>query len=243
MVTNQIERPPNTGVLVEYQVAKGRPVVNFAVGQPLGYLSSWPLFTLSHHLVVQYCAELVYPGRYFDRYAILGDDVCIADERVASKYHQIVSDFGVDISIPKSLVSNTGGAEFAKRFRCHNMTKDLSPVSVRNLLNSHHIPGLYSVLNLYPIKRFSTFCRLYGIGYRTLSRLNHTQSPKVLRLRAIWDKRNLPLEIWLGRGRPLNPYLRGFLIDRLRKAYKPTDLKTLLTSMKMSVSRYCLRLL
>lgn len=36
----------------------------------------------------------------------------------------------------------------------------------------------------------------------------------------------MPLELWLGRGRPLNPYLRGFLIDHLRKAYKPTELKT-----------------
>lgn len=114
MVTNLIERPPNTGVLVEYPFAKGRPVVNFAVGQPLGYLSSWPLFTLSHHLVVQYCAELVYPGRYFDRYAILGDDVVIADERVAEVYSSSLEEEGLMISYSNKIPSFSSGSSFIR---------------------------------------------------------------------------------------------------------------------------------
>lgn len=75
--------------------------------------------------MLQYCAEKVYPGRNFDRYAILGDDICIAFSKVASVYHQVVTDLGVDISIKKSLVSDSGGAEFSKRFRCHNWSVDL----------------------------------------------------------------------------------------------------------------------
>lgn len=118
-------RKGGRGDPVEYPFARGRPVVSFETGQPLGYLSSWPLFTLSHHLVLQYCAEKVYPGRDFDRYAILGDDICIPDRKVASVYHQVVTDLGVDISIPKSFVSDSGGAEFSKRFRCHNWSVDL----------------------------------------------------------------------------------------------------------------------
>lgn len=35
----------------------------------------------------------------FDRYAILGDDVCIADPKVAEVYLQTVKDLGVEISI------------------------------------------------------------------------------------------------------------------------------------------------
>ena len=31
--------------------------VSFMAGQPLGYYSSWPLFALSHHLLVWWCAE------------------------------------------------------------------------------------------------------------------------------------------------------------------------------------------
>ncbi|RZB76349.1 putative mitochondrial protein [Glycine soja] len=127
---------------VEYPFARGRPVVSFETGQPLGYLSSWPLFTLSHHLVLQSCAEKVYPGRYFDRYAILGDDICITDRKIASIYHQVVTNLGVDLSIPKSLVSNSGGAEFSKCFRCHNLSVDfLRWKACRRLLGKEREEG------------------------------------------------------------------------------------------------------
>lgn len=39
--------------------------VSFVAGQPLGYYSSWPLFALSHHMVVWYAAEHVYPSSFF----------------------------------------------------------------------------------------------------------------------------------------------------------------------------------
>lgn len=35
----------------------------------------------------------------------------------------------------------------------------------------------------------------------------------------------LPFELWLGRGLPLNPYLRGVIIDFLRKEMRPRDLR------------------
>jgi hypothetical protein len=57
--------------------------VAFLAGQPLGFLSSWPLFGLCHHLVVWHAAEQCYPGRKFKRYALLGDDLVLADDRVA----------------------------------------------------------------------------------------------------------------------------------------------------------------
>jgi hypothetical protein len=36
--------------------------------------------------------------------------------RVASRYRQLMSDLGVKVSLPKSLVSMTGAAEFANQF-------------------------------------------------------------------------------------------------------------------------------
>ena len=81
----------------------------FEVGQPLGYLSSWPLFTLTHHLLVMYCADKVYPGTVLLRYAILGDDVCIADPQVAALYLQVTKELGVESSLSKSLVSEPAG--------------------------------------------------------------------------------------------------------------------------------------
>lgn len=61
-------------------------------------------------------AEEVHPGKKFDRYAVLGDDVLIADQHVGPVYKSFIDDIGVKISTPKSIVSNTGCVEFAKRF-------------------------------------------------------------------------------------------------------------------------------
>lgn len=48
---------------------------------------------------------------------MLGDDVVIADGKVASEYRSILDDLGVTISSQKSIVSKIGSFEFAKRFR------------------------------------------------------------------------------------------------------------------------------
>lgn len=39
-----------------------------------------------------------------------------------------------------------------------------------------------------------------------------------------FHRRGLPLKLWLGRGRLLNPYLRGVLIHLLRREMRPKDL-------------------
>ena len=108
--------------------------ISFTAGQPLGYHSSWPLFALTHHLLVWWAAEQVYPTEYFNSYAILGDDVVITDVKVAEVYKSALSKLEVKISEPKSLISNKGCAEFAKRFVVKNMS---SPVSAKAVLNLH----------------------------------------------------------------------------------------------------------
>lgn len=55
-----------------------------------------------------------------------GDNVVIADEKVALVYSSALGDLGVDISYQKSLISHTGSAEFAKRFKVRGLTVDLS---------------------------------------------------------------------------------------------------------------------
>ncbi|KAI3664517.1 hypothetical protein L1987_88643 [Smallanthus sonchifolius] len=105
--------------------------VRFLSGYPLGYLGAWPLFALSHHLILWWCAELVYPGRVFTNYAVLGDDVVIADENVATRYKESLDLLQVVISKEKSLISRSGSAEFAKNFRVRDLTVDLSPVSIK----------------------------------------------------------------------------------------------------------------
>lgn len=45
---------------------------------------------------------------YFDRYAILGDDIVIADQEVGKVYELALGRIGVTISYQKSLISITG---------------------------------------------------------------------------------------------------------------------------------------
>lgn len=137
-------------------------LVSFCTGQPLGYLSSWPLFVLSHHVYILACAEKVYPSAYFDRYAILGDDVVIADEAVAQTYLEGLRRFDIPVSVQNTLVSNNRSFEFAKRFFTCQGKVNLSPVSVSGLHNAHHPYGLMSISLTYPIKRFSTLLRIGG---------------------------------------------------------------------------------
>lgn len=82
---------------------------------------------------------------------------------------------------------------------------DLSPISIKNLMNAFHPYGLMSVHMTYPVKRFSTLARVGGIGYRSLAKLDHSRNLHFERIYAMWTKHSLPFEILLGRGLPLNP--------------------------------------
>jgi hypothetical protein len=41
----------------------------------------------------------------------------------------------------------------------------------------------------------------------------------------MWDRLFYPVDYWLGRGRPLNPYLRGYLVDYMRRELRLRDLR------------------
>ncbi|THF94699.1 hypothetical protein TEA_015561 [Camellia sinensis var. sinensis] len=88
-----------------------------------------------HSHTIYWCGGVLnHPGQLFKDYAILGDDVIIADEAVAHQYSSALSRLGVNLSIQKSLISKTGAGEFAKRFRVRGMSVDLSPVSIKALI-------------------------------------------------------------------------------------------------------------
>lgn len=84
---------------------------SYNAGQPMGAYSSWAMFALSHHIIIQYCAHKVGKPAL---YALLGDDVVIGDKEVADLYLKIVKSLGVEISDSKSHRGSTL-CEFAKR--------------------------------------------------------------------------------------------------------------------------------
>lgn len=101
------ETASNPAWRISFYPGKEKSLI-FAVGQPLGMYASWPLFALSHHILVWHCANQIDPGERFSRYAILGDDIVICDDRVAREYTSMLDDLQVKISLSKSVVSNTG---------------------------------------------------------------------------------------------------------------------------------------
>lgn len=62
----------------------------------MGAYSSWTMFALSHHIIIRYSAYLNWYNELSD-YAILGDDVVIADSIVPSTYQEINEDLGVKV--------------------------------------------------------------------------------------------------------------------------------------------------
>lgn len=90
----------------------------YAVGQPMGALSSWAMLAITHHWIVQDAARTVYPDKteWFEGYEVLGDDIVIFDPLVAARYLEIMSDIGCGINLTKSIVSKSRPVfEFAKR--------------------------------------------------------------------------------------------------------------------------------
>jgi hypothetical protein len=85
------------------------------------------MLAVSHHVVVQIAASRAGIVGLFKDYAVLGDDICIANKLVAEQYLLLMADLGVEINMSKSLVSSTGVAEFAKRWVVGET--DVSPTS------------------------------------------------------------------------------------------------------------------
>lgn len=202
--------------------AKCKAGVSFIAGQPLGLYGSWPLFALSHHLVIWYCAEQEYPGKVFTDYAVLGDDVLIVDDRVAARYQSFLSRIGVSISPAKSIISERGGCEFAKKFFLNRVRDNVSPLSMKKISVTKHPYGWYNfVVSEYGLGlRLSTLLRIGGLGFKACSR--PLSSPKhgkrarrmIVMLLKFLVQKDLSLEIALSvvLGRWISPQEFGRVI-------------------------------
>lgn len=95
----------------------------------------------------------------------------------------IPTKLGVQISESKSITSHTGCIEFAKRF---------------------WVKSSIGLGEKYNVSSMNVLQRLAGAGYRVRSRLMSTH--KAVRRKLQYQRMQLPIDLWLGRGMPLNPY-------------------------------------
>jgi len=86
----------------------------------------------------------------FTDYALLGDDIVINNTKVAACYLDLLSELGVQVLIPKSLVSNCGALEFAKQFRVGK--RDLSPISLKAISCSKTLLAQTALASKWPMK-------------------------------------------------------------------------------------------
>jgi hypothetical protein len=131
----------------------GTHSVKYAVGQPMGALSSWAMLAICHHLIVQFAAHQAYrdlsPKVWYDAYELLGDDIVIFDERVAKSYLSAMEGLGLAINLSKSVVATNESFEFAKV--TGHKGENVSAISWKMFIAQNTFMGraniVYSLLN------------------------------------------------------------------------------------------------
>lgn len=142
------------------------------------------MLALTHHFIVQVAAKRAgYRIGAFSLYAVLGDDIVIANKSVARQYLILLDQLGVSVGLAKSLISPKGTLEFAKRYM--NSKDDLSPVPFKEVGASLQMfNGMTALINKYSLK-LTTVARLYGYGYRTVGKLAFSLTKLPSRLRTL----------------------------------------------------------
>lgn len=156
----------------------------------MGAYSSWAMLALVHHAIVQYCASKVGYRGWFPDYAVLGDDIVIADREVAQAYVRFMKDVGVGIGFHKSLISNNLSCEFAKRFFFKG--KEVTPLPLLGgavgWLGVSLVPEVFASVKTRLGKLPSMFsvARYIGVGYKAGSgALNKDYRDLPRRLRSV----------------------------------------------------------
>jgi len=162
----------------------------------MGTYSSWAVFTLTHHLVVHYCAHL--EGiEDFDQYIILGDDIVIKNDNVANRYIKIISSLGVEVSLNKTHVS-IDTYEFAKRWIKPLTKKEITGVPLKGIINNFKVPHVVFIIlydyfkikgNLY-LSKYNLVELLFRLYYKFSIIQKNKISNKKRSLKKIIPKKN-----------------------------------------------------
>jgi hypothetical protein len=106
--------------------------VSYSVGQTMGAYSSFAMLALTHHVIVRHAA-LKAGIHNFKDYAVLGDDLVIANDDVAHHYLALCENLGVEINLSKSIISDSI-AEFAKKWKGSGI--NITPIGPGLILNA-----------------------------------------------------------------------------------------------------------
>lgn len=102
----------------------------------MGLYTSFAMLALSHHIIVQLAAfragytRKSRTGLFTTNYAILGDDIVIADDKIALRYRELMYELDVKINFSKSY-TGFGMGEFAKALYSEGV--DVTPLPCKPL--------------------------------------------------------------------------------------------------------------
>jgi hypothetical protein len=118
--------------------------VKYGTGQPMGCYASWPLCSLAHHLVVHYAAYKGNVTQPQSSYRLIGDDVIISDQVIASQYRSLITGLGLQINAGKTVESTSDvfrGAEVAKQLYLNGTClTPITPGFVRDIKKPYMFP-------------------------------------------------------------------------------------------------------
>lgn len=137
-------------------------IVSYAKRTPIGTLTSWAVFAICHHIVLQ--SAIVKSGLRRSDYLVLGDDVIFIDpnynpkltpdaqlpDTVTHHYLMSIRLLGVSISLQKSLYPTHGCPpciEFAKKQFVNGVDK--SPIPINFLKSPKDFMGACSLMEYY----------------------------------------------------------------------------------------------
>lgn len=174
----------NTNRMVRYPL-------RYAVGQPMGALSSWAMLALTHHFIVQFAAYRAGFRGWFQEYGILGDDIVLGRTDVAKQYLFIMRVLGVGIGLHKSLISTSGVAlEFAKK--TFYMGTDVSPITITELQAAFNSPAsAVGFIKKYGLT-LAAFVKAAGYGYKVLGGLHKPLGKLNSKVRLVVLALNIP---------------------------------------------------
>lgn len=170
-------------------------LLKYEAGQPMGAYSSWAVFAVCHHLVVDYCMFINGLRPEEKAYILLGDDIVINHDGVAASYKRVMSELGVDISPLKTHESYTS-YEFAKRWFHYN--QEITGIQLAGFFNLLEVA--YSKVSSKWIK--DQIKKKSSIGRKARGRLFNSL------------KKQVPLSIL--RGLPLQYHLVTAMLCQLR---------------------------
>nr|UJQ92446.1 MAG: putative RNA-dependent RNA polymerase [Mitoviridae sp.] len=150
--------------------------VMYAVGQPMGAYSSWAMLAWTHHAIVQWAARRTgFRGNWFEAYAVLGDDIVIADDAVAKMYQVICAEIGLEIGLAKSLASRGKTCEFAKTLFFRGQNVSGLPMNLWNAARTSTgvMVAMLARLDEQVGLSFASIATSIGVGFKNATKLGN----------------------------------------------------------------------